>query len=860
MNISIEISSGLIADKSIGTLTLTNAESFVRPDSLRLGFPVNAPNVMTMEHNQAILDGSLEEFPDNPLDYEWGYWSSVISGSDGQFTTRPIINRTWTAAQSSDGITLVPYDIEQDFARRVSVTWYNNIGGVISSANFDLDADGIIEKSVANFYRVSIEFISTNIPLRRIRLKRIEYGTIFIGRDEHIGNCNIIEEAPESSDMVASGALEFTIKVQSSRLRRIISVIKEGALLPMRITGDSSPYGVYFLDKSEDVNGDGSEFKISAKSGLGAMENTRYMGDIYTNRNSRTLMQEIFNSAFKHNEIALLLPDTNINVPTVTGHIPIGNARDALQMICLAIGARIECTRNGDIKISMPITGPQQARTIYLDEIYQDSKMTQIAQYTGVDVIGYTYILSNEQTTVISTAMGLGDYTFEFQEPLGNLSITGASILTRSANYATIRVAAVGTVTLRGYRYTKLSQTYSIRSVAADTTRPNICVFDKCTLLSYQAAQSIAYHLWEDVSRSAIYDDRIIVKDTKCSDYVSLERINTHSTIARIERLEMNLRGIDGKIRTLGEASPAIMVGGSTSFGATGTGQFGNIQTFVAPVTGTYTISAAGAKGGENTQLSTSRAGLGAYIRATFKLTAGQTIDIIVGQKGLRTGGSFEGQDYFIREQYAPHGGGGYTAAFLRTQDGQYSRHGVRFECLLMAAGGGGIGEFMLLGDGWETSLNGEPGDASTIYSPSNPRYPDLTEHFDPEVITPTERNNSGAGIYQYINWGGAGAKIVGFTRPTQYGIATIPSISQHALGGFGGGGAGAIGVRRPVVLNWGPMHMQTGGGGWVHTRIAQPGGYDKYRAHSWCSGTVLQGVSGYNNGDGFMLIEWMPD
>jgi hypothetical protein len=57
------------------------------------------------------------------------------------------------------------------------------------------------------------------------------------------------------------------------------------------------------------------------------------------------------------------------------------------------------------------------------------------------------------------------------------------------------------------------------------------------------------------------------------------------------------------------------------------------VQTWKVPDTGTYTLTAYGAEGGEQ-DAAANKGGRGAVIRATLELTAGETLQLIVGQRG----------------------------------------------------------------------------------------------------------------------------------------------------------------------------------------------------------------------------------
>lgn len=87
----------------------------------------------------------------------------------------------------------------------------------------------------------------------------------------------------------------------------------------------------------------------------------------------------------------------------------------------------------------------------------------------------------------------------------------------------------------------------------------------------------------------------------------------------------------------------------AVTFNANGTGRTGTLQSYTVPSTGTYTIEAWGASGGNNTA-GTFTGGLGAKMKGDFSLTAGDVINILVGQTGgSGTGGSGGGGSYVVK-------------------------------------------------------------------------------------------------------------------------------------------------------------------------------------------------------------------
>ncbi len=96
------------------------------------------------------------------------------------------------------------------------------------------------------------------------------------------------------------------------------------------------------------------------------------------------------------------------------------------------------------------------------------------------------------------------------------------------------------------------------------------------------------------------------------------------------------------------------------------------VQQWTVPITGTYTITAGGARGGDGVGLSAS-SNMGAIMQGDFELTAGDVLNVVVGQNGGDGVGNCN------------CGGGGGGGSFVYT--GSIGGAG-----LLIAAGGGGGG------------------------------------------------------------------------------------------------------------------------------------------------------------------------
>jgi hypothetical protein len=123
-------------------------------------------------------------------------------------------------------------------------------------------------------------------------------------------------------------------------------------------------------------------------------------------------------------------------------------------------------------------------------------------------------------------------------------------------------------------------------------------------------------------------------------------------------------------------------------------GSTGSIQTYSVPTTGVYNITAAGAQGGQSLYEGVS-GGLGAQVGGSISLTAGETLQIVVGGQGVsytHGGGGGGGTFIFVTGQSDPllvAGGGGGTGFSAMGEDGLATEGGTSG---VSGAGGTGYG------------------------------------------------------------------------------------------------------------------------------------------------------------------------
>ena len=286
-------------------------------------------------------------------------------------------------------------------------------------------------------------------------------------------------------------------------------------------------------------------------------------------------------------------------------------------------------------------------------------------------------------------------------------------------------------------------------------------------------------------------------------------------------------------------------------------------QRWTVPITGTYTIRAAGSRAGKHaSQIYAS--GDGAIIEGQVSLTQGDILEIICGQYLDTTNGSVA--------TYAGLGGGG----------GSFVNNATASTLLFAAGGGGGACTY---GSTTPTGYAGENGRTSTSGGPGNVPNSGVggTGGSGGGIYTTIACNyrggsgggwtgngkngdNTAATVSPGGTYGGGGfgypSGFIGGTYGTQW---SNPSTWASTYGGFGGGGGGngiisggaGGGYSGGGVSSANTYIMAAGGGGsFIHssaTNISTSDG--NYDGVATFNGAAISNLASFNSGAGYVTI-----
>ena len=134
----------------------------------------------SLEQDYWRLDGSflLPEQEKLPLQ-QTGWWSDRISGADGVFDTPPILRFSWNADQSSAGFTVCFDTAGEQYVSRFRLCAYDADGVLLKDVLVENIADRCeLDVPVEHYRTITLEFLQTHAPFRRVRVTEVIFGLI----------------------------------------------------------------------------------------------------------------------------------------------------------------------------------------------------------------------------------------------------------------------------------------------------------------------------------------------------------------------------------------------------------------------------------------------------------------------------------------------------------------------------------------------------------------------------------------------------------------------------------------------------------------------------------------------------------
>lgn len=501
---------------------------------------ISAPNYATLEHNFFVLDGSREEFPENPTDLV--FFSSQQSNAEGYFATEQFIEINFMENHASIGITL--YFLES-YPVEVEIFWYDFLNILQSKKKFHPDKlVYLCRNQVEEYGKVIIKF-NRALPYHYIKLQYIEYGTKLVWGSDTIKSGKIINDNDPISDKISIDKLnfefvdtedEFNIG-NASGLHRLFQ--KRQRMLPYEVVdGETIPLGVFFLDGNSTTK---NISKISAIDYKGMLTNTNFIdGLIYDGELAGDVIAQIMKTAGIEE---YQVDEETANTP-IYGTIKIQTCQKALREVLFACSSVINTSR----RIGIDIHKVNRSITDKIERARKFSTTLSTDHYVSdVNVKYYTWVLEEKVSELTKGIYGPGNHVVQFTNPAANATSSVGTITKQKPYYVILNIDGEDyqEVVIHGQKYVSqelviLSSVEHVKSGEVRRTK-NFTG----TLLNFESAQRVADNILDYYQLQQIIQTKHLSGREKAGDWVEVDNPSKEhgNFLASIESITTDLTG-----------------------------------------------------------------------------------------------------------------------------------------------------------------------------------------------------------------------------------------------------------------------------------------------------------------------------
>lgn len=551
---SATISFGLIdvTAKPDTTVTASDKQSFIDVQDLALDGVCPAPSA-TLEKDYWKLDGSYEPFPDSPQNTSWGIWSNSMSDENGIFSVPPVIELSFQNVHKTAGLTFEFCPYGNNYCNHMLIQWYLD-DAVIKEAEF-YPASWRCEYrcTVEKYNKLIITFYSTNEPYRYLKVQNIQHGINEYFSEDEIETASVLEEVDISALELSVNTLEFRLRTANDDFdifnpKGLYNLLQKKQQLCVEgyVDGGLINFGYFYLDNWNDDEG---ETELTAQDAIGIMSNTTFKGNIYEGVKALNVIDEIMNDAGFGYSV-----DSRIGDMKISGWLPICTHREALQQVAFALGAYVDTSRGGMVRIRFG-ADEDVIYNIGMDRKAVGSSATLKEYISGVSITEHSYVLGTTVEELYKGNLYAGDNEITFSEPSVVTAVSGGTLKESGVNYCIVNMTADGDVIVKGKKYTDNT---SVITVNADTVaageKENIKTVTDATLINNKNSLYVAQMLLNSYQKRIEQNLSFVLNRETVGSNASVEVYKDYFKNAVITKLETDLvNGFVTKAVVIGE-------------------------------------------------------------------------------------------------------------------------------------------------------------------------------------------------------------------------------------------------------------------------------------------------------------------
>lgn len=335
-----------------------------------LPFGVETADIATLELNKWALGGAAQIYNGQDI----ALISTDMSGEDCTFASPPSVTVAFDSNYTTLGIFLQFATNTVDYATSVTLTWYQGTTQLAQKTFYPSGPSCFCENTVTAYNKLVIAINATNLPYRYARLEQIVFGVVREFDKRELGSVDIMQEVNLLSAELSINTLDWTLKSKAGvdyifQLKQPVEVYNNGNLI-----------GVFYIDDQATRTAEHA-YAIPCSDAIGVLDGYDFSAVMYADKNAVTAMQEIVDGAFE------LEIDSSFAAITLTGLIPDGTRRSALQQVAFAIGAIVSTAGSKKIRVyPAPAGTPAE-----ISRVYDTPSVKQDTVVTSVVVTYHTY-------------------------------------------------------------------------------------------------------------------------------------------------------------------------------------------------------------------------------------------------------------------------------------------------------------------------------------------------------------------------------------------------------------------------------------------------------------------------------------
>jgi len=337
--------------------------------------------IASLEPYNWVLDGSREILNEQPV----AFWSKAMSGADGQFAVPPEITIKFDKRYTSPGLFLY-FDTETgNYCNYLTIEWYRGVNLLKKKDFFPEAAEWYCGQTVETWDKIVLRFRGTNRPYRYAKLTHIVFGIARTFLRPELRGVRVTQEVSIISEQVAVNTLDFTLDSRDNveymfQMKQPVSAYDRDRLI-----------GVFYIDDSK--HRAKGLYDVSCQDAIGVLDDDPFPAGMYDHYPAKQLLEEILGGHF------MLDLDPVLAASPITGYLPEGSRRQALQQVAFALCAMVDTSGTDAVRVYMD--REDLPKKIPLGKTYVNGTVDTSAIVTAVQVTSHRYSLTGSGTDVV---------------------------------------------------------------------------------------------------------------------------------------------------------------------------------------------------------------------------------------------------------------------------------------------------------------------------------------------------------------------------------------------------------------------------------------------------------------------------